>query len=111
MAQLGTFVFGFEEGPEPGSDSGWNRDLKLQRSSPLGSIKDSLLLLAAGSSVRTLTCGMTLARFNTLKALQGTVVTFVDWVEDSRSCYVLTVRRESGSRPFWIRARLELIEQ
>jgi len=110
-ATLGSFTFEGTEGVEPGSDTGWNREPTISQTRDLGANTDTILHMAAGSHTRSFVVRLPPARFLTLKAIQGTVVTFTDWGDDARSAYVLTVRRESGSRPFLVNTLVELIEQ
>lgn len=110
-ARLGGFVMYIAEGPEPGSDSGWNREISYSNNRPLGSQRDSTLQMALGSHTREFTLNLEGARFSSLQAMQGTVVSFTDWQQDTRSVLIQRVRRESGSRSFLVRTRVELLEQ
>lgn len=110
-ATLAALTIAATEGPVVGSDTGWNRDISIQQTRPLGTEKDVVLKMALGSHVRSFQLFLTRARFLVFYALQGTRITFVDWEGDSRTVYVKTVKRDSASRPFIYRTTIELVEQ
>lgn len=110
-ARLGGFVMYIAEGPEPGSDSGWNREISYAVTRPLGSQLDSALQMALGSHTREFTLNLSSARFSSLQAMQGTLASFTDWEQNTRTVLVRRVTRESGSRPFLVKTRVELLEQ
>jgi len=110
-ATLGVLTIMATEGPEMGSDTGWNRDPYIARTQPLGANKDVVLQTALGSHVREFRLFLTRSRFLQFKTMMGTVKTFTDWNGYTRSVYVLSVRRETGSRPFLYRTVISLIEQ
>lgn len=110
-ATLGSLTIAATEGPVPGSDTGWNRAISTQQTRPLGAEKDVILLMALGSHTRSFSLFLTRARFLVFQALQGRVLSFVDWEGQSRYVYVQRVSRESGSRPFLYRTVVELVEQ
>ena len=110
-ATIGGLTIQGTEGPVSGSDTGWNRDITVQQSRPLGSQIDVVLQMALGSHVRSFSLFLTRARFQAFYALQGTVVRFTDWEGDIRNVYVRRVAREGSSRPFIYRTSIELVEQ
>ena len=119
MAGFGGFTFTAEESPAPGADSGWLAELKLDRNSPLGSARDSIVTLAVGSATRALELYLTLARYAALRALVNTVAIFTDWeaAPDSRSAFLAGVNPVDYAGPWageaanTIRVRVELISQ
>lgn len=111
QARLGSFVMPLLEGPEPGSDSGWDRSISYANTRNLGSQRDTSLQMALGSHTREFTLNLSSARFSTLQNMQGATVTFTDWEQDSRTVLILSVSRQNGSRPFLVKARVNLLEQ
>jgi len=80
-----------------GSDSGWNLKPSYDRSTPLGSAKDSIVTLAIGSAERSFELYLSPARFSTLLALLNTQQTFTDWerpLPESRSVFVADVSQK-----------------
>jgi hypothetical protein len=110
-AHLGSFVMPIVEGPEPGSDTGWNRQISYAQNRNLGSQRDTMLQMALGSHTREFVLNLSQARFLTLQAIQGATMTFTDWYGDSRTVLVQSIERQSGSRPFLVKTRVNLLEQ
>jgi hypothetical protein len=119
VAAFGGFTFATDEGPAPGTDTGWANQLSLDRARPLGSARDSIVTLAVGSATRAFQVSLTLARYAVLLAMINTVATFTDWesVPDVRSAFLAGVTPvdqatpwsgETGNR---IAVRVELISQ
>ncbi len=79
MAGFGTFTFTADEGVIAGTDSGWVPAPNVRRGVNLGSIRDSILVMARGSMTRSFTVYLTPARLTALQALQNTVADFTDW--------------------------------
>lgn len=119
MASLGGFTFATDEQPPPEADTGWVTTLKLDRVSPLGSAKDSIVTLAVGSATRAFEVWLTLARYATLAGLVNTVVSFTDWeaVPNTRNAFVAGVNPVDYSGPWsgetgnMVRVRVELVSQ
>lgn len=120
---FGTFMFQRSEWPLFGTDTGWNRELSVAQARPLGSSRDSVVTLAAGSQVRSFECLLTPTRYAELLALLNTTATFVDWerpVPNSQSAFLKTVTQsewlrsanpdDTGTRKR-IRTRVELVGQ
>lgn len=110
-ATLGALTILGTEGPEAGSDTGWNREISFSNNRNLGSQRDSVLQMALGSHTRSFNVFLTRARFLAFQALQGASVTFTDWEGNARPVLVNLVRRETGSRPFLYRTSISLLEQ
>jgi len=111
-ATLGSFVFvANSDAVQPGSDSGWNRELTIQQTRPLGSNRDVILKMALGSHTRQFVVRTSPARFLLLQALLATIIVFTDWSGNSRTVYVQTIRRDQGSRPYSVFVTVELVEQ
>lgn len=119
MAGFGGFTFAAEEEPEHNQDSGWVTSLKLARASNLGSIRDSIVTLAVGSSEREFTVWLTRARYQVLQALMNTVATFTDWdsAPDARSAFLAEVEPQQWATPTYgdaahtVPVRVKLLSQ
>jgi len=119
MAGFGGFTFTAEESPAPGADTGWATQLKLDRNTPLGAARDSIVTLGVGSATRAVELYLTLARYAALRALVNTVATFTDWeaTPDARSAFLAAVNAVEYAGPWagtaanTIRVRVELISQ
>jgi len=119
VASFGGFTFATDEAPAPGADTGWVTQLKLDRATPLGAARDSIVTLGVGSATRVFEVSLTLARYAVLLAMLNTVATFTDWeaVPNVRSAFLAGVTPvdqagpwsgETGNR---IAVRGELISQ
>ena len=101
MAGFGTFTFTGDEGVISGTDSGWVPEPNVRRGKNLGAIRDSLLTMNVGSSIRSFTLYLTPARLTVLQALQNTVATFTDWFATpiSRTAFLLSAVPTDVSMP------------
>ncbi|OGS01179.1 MAG: hypothetical protein A2V88_08850 [Elusimicrobia bacterium RBG_16_66_12] len=119
MAGFGGFTYAADERPAPEADTGWVTALKLDRATPLGSARDSIVTLGVGSASRMFELYLTLARYAAHLALVNTVATFTDWEDtpDSRSAFLAGVTPVDYAGPWagvaanTIRVRVELISQ
>ena len=110
-ATLGGLTIEAAEGPERGSDTGWNREISFAHTRNLGSQRDTSLQMALGSHTRSFALFLNRQRFLSFQALQGSVMTFTDWEGNARSVLVTLVQREGNSRPFIYRTSISLLEQ
>ncbi len=92
---------------------------KVDRTTNLGSARDSIVTLGIGSALRSFELYMTAARYGVLAALQNTVANFTDWdaVPDVRSAFLAHVapvqwaNAWSGTAAHQVRVRVELVDQ
>lgn len=121
---FGTFVFTREERPIHGSDTGWQRDHpNYDVAMPLGSSRDSVVLIAVGSARRSFECYLSPTRYTALEALLTTSAVFTDWSQptpDSRQAVLMalsaidqyvTMRCSDGVTRRRVQASLELLTQ
>jgi hypothetical protein len=119
VAAFGGFTFAAEEAPVAGADSGWAVQLKLDRATPLGAARDSIVTLGVGSAMRAFECYLTLARYAALLALVNTVANFTDWesAPNTRAAFLAGVTPVDQAGPWSgdaanaLRVRVELISQ
>lgn len=91
-----TILFQQAERPLAGSDTGWKRTPKRDRSANLGSATDSIVTLAIGSATRSWEAHFEPDRFDALEALVGSTDTLTDWeapVPDSRAAYLESIEK------------------
>ena len=110
VAHFGELRIEVNEGPLPGTDTGWNRFISIEQTRNLGAVRDHVLQTALGSHERQFQIFLSRDRFLQFQAIQGTVMPFTDWNDDERSVYVVSVRRDSGSRPFYYLTTIVLLE-
>jgi hypothetical protein len=122
FAGFGGFIFHEDERAISETDSRWVREPKRDRSSPLGSARDTIVTLALGSADREFEILFEPTRFAAFEALVGTTDTFTDWTRptpDSRSAYLaraqhltdVSVVCADNSTRRKVRARVSLISQ
>lgn len=93
---FGTFLFNASEKPALDGDSGWVVAITASKSRALGSIADSITVMALGSKTRTLEIYLAEDRLATMQALVGTTAQFCDWtrpVPDNRQAFLDSVEQ------------------
>jgi hypothetical protein len=101
VAGFGTFTFAYDEGVIAGTDSGWVPAPNVRRAANLGSIRDSILVMARGSMTRSFTVYLTPARLAALQLLQNSVANFTDWFSTPvvQSAFLQTAAPSSVALP------------